>query len=81
MGADQVERAENGLNAIGRTRLADVAIIARHDPRLVPRVCVFMVVALLARRQARRVTARSGYSTWLQDRSSREGASQMGELH
>jgi glycosyltransferase involved in cell wall biosynthesis len=81
MGADQVERAENGLNAIGRTRLADVAIIARRDPRLVPRACVFMVVALLARRQARRVTARSGYSTWLQDRSSREGASQMGELH
>ena len=80
MGADQVERAENGLNVIARTRLADVAAIACRDPRLIPQVCLFIVVALLARRQARKVTARSGYSAWLQDRSSREGISQPDEM-
>ena len=73
-GADQIERAEAMPSSTARTRPADLLRIASHNPRLTPRVVLFLAVGLLARRKARRVTARSGYSTWLRDDSSRTEA-------
>lgn len=74
MGADQIERAGAMPSSTARTRPADLLRIASHNPRLTPRVVLFLAVGLLARRKARRVTAQSGYSTWLRDDSSRTEA-------
>jgi hypothetical protein len=71
MGADQIEQAEDAPRSTARTRPTDLLRIACRDPRLAPRVMLFMAVALLARRRSRRVVAHSGYSAWLRDNSSR----------
>jgi hypothetical protein len=71
MGVNQIEQAEDAPGSTARTRPADLLRIACHGPHLVPRVLVFLAVALLARRSARRMAARSGYTAWLRDDSSR----------
>jgi hypothetical protein len=72
MGVNQVEQAECALASTARTRFADLAAIARRNPHLVPRIALFLTVALLARSNAHRVTAKGGYSKWLRDDSSRD---------
>lgn len=72
MGVDQVEETADAPNSIARTRLSDVVAIARRNPHLAPRVVLFLVVALLARRRARGMAAPGGYSKWLRDESSRD---------
>lgn len=67
----QVERTEATPDASARTSLSDLAAIAWADPRMVPRVTIFLSVAVLARLRARRSVRLSGYSTWLRDESSR----------
>jgi hypothetical protein len=71
MGVNQVEQAEGGPEASARTRPGDLLALVRADPRLAPRVMVFLAVAVLARRRARREVRRNQYSTWLRDESSR----------
>ncbi len=71
MGVDQIEQAEDAPSSTARTRPADLLRIACRNPRLAPRAVLFLAVAMLARRRARRVTAHSGYSAWLRDNSSR----------
>ncbi len=71
MGVDQVEQSEGGPEASARTRPRDLLALVRAEPRLAPRVLVFLAVAVLARRRARREVQRNQYSTWLRDESSR----------
>ncbi len=71
MGVDQVEEAEGGPGASARTRPRDLLDMVRAEPGLAPRVAVFLAVAVLARRRARREVRRHQYSTWLRDESSR----------
>jgi len=75
MGVAQIEQSEDGPSSTARTRAIDLLRIACHNPHLGPCVVLFLTVAMLARRRARRMTAQSGYSAWLRDNSSRiEGA-------
>jgi hypothetical protein len=71
MGTDQVEQAEGGPAASARTRPADLLAMIRGEPRLAPRVAVFLALAVIARRRARREVRRHQYTTWLRDESSR----------
>jgi hypothetical protein len=71
MGTDQVEQAEGGPDASARTRPADLLAMIRAEPLLAPRVAVFLAVAVIARRRARREVRRHQYTTWLRDESSR----------
>ena len=73
MGATQIEQIKDGPSSTARTRLSDLLTIAYRNPRLAPRVLLFLAVALLARRRAHRVIADDGYSTWLRDQGSRNG--------
>jgi len=85
MGTDQIEQTGNAPSSTARTRPADLLRIACRHPHLTPRVVLFLAVALLARRRARRVIAQSGYSAWLRDNSSRKqtavGSSPSADTH
>lgn len=71
-GVAQIERTDQAPESTARTRPADLAAIARDDPRLAPKVALFLAVAVIARFRARRTVARGDYSTWLRDESSRD---------
>ena len=81
MGTTQLEQAEGAPAATSHTSSADLAAIVRREPRLVPQVTLFLMVAVLSRAQARRVTRKAGYSVWLRDASSRDGASGRDEAN
>ena len=68
----QIERTAGTPDTSARTSLSDLAAITRADPRMAPRVLVFLVVAVLARLGARRAIRSGGYSAWLRDESSRQ---------
>lgn len=68
----QLEQAQWSPGASARTRPADLAAIARARPRAIPKLALFLAVALLARWRARRSVARGDYSAWRRDESSRE---------
>jgi hypothetical protein len=70
-GVAQVERTEGSPASTARTRPVDLLAMVRNKPRMVPRVALFLAVAVLARRGARRAVRRADYSTWLRDDSSR----------
>lgn len=74
MGTNQIEETGGVLRSTARTRLSDLLSLAFRNPRMAPRVVLYMTVAILARRRARRLTSRLGYTAWLRDDSSREGA-------
>ena len=71
MGVNQVEAAEGAPASTARTRPRDLLDLVRAEPRLAPQVVVFLAVAVLARRRARREVKRREYSAWLRDESSR----------
>jgi hypothetical protein len=71
----QVERARVATGPIGRTQPSDLIAVARTEPRMLPRVALFLAVAMLARLRAHRAVAREDFSTWLRDESSRNGIS------
>jgi Glycosyl transferase family 2 len=73
-GVAQIERTERAPASVARTRLSDLLAIIRGEPRIAPRVALFLSVAFLARLRARRAVARGDYSTWLRDESSRSDA-------
>jgi glycosyltransferase involved in cell wall biosynthesis len=73
-GVAQIERADRAPDATARTRMPDLLAIARREPRMAPRVALFVSVAVLARLRARRAVARDDYSAWLRDESSRDAA-------
>jgi glycosyltransferase involved in cell wall biosynthesis len=71
-GVTQVEHTEGAPPSTARTRPSDLTSIISREPRMAPRVVVFLAVALIARAQSRRATRKNGYSTWLRDESSRQ---------
>ena len=71
MGVNQVEEAESAPGASARTRPGDLLDLVRAEPALAPKVALFLVVAVAARRRAGREVQRNQYSTWLRDESSR----------
>jgi Glycosyl transferase family 2 len=73
-GVAQIERTDRAPASVARTRLSDLLAIIRSEPRMAPRVALFLSVAFLARLRARRAVARGDYSTWLRDESSRSDA-------
>jgi Glycosyl transferase family 2 len=77
-GLAQLEGAEHAPASTARTRMSDLTAIIGSELRMTPRVALFISVAVLARRRARRAIARADYSTWLRDESSRCGADTPG---
>jgi hypothetical protein len=71
-GLAQLERTEHAPESTARTSMSDLAAIIRSEPRMVPRVALFLFIAALARLKARRAVANGDYSTWLRDDSSRQ---------
>lgn len=67
----QLERTAGAPASTARTRPADLAAIARKEPRLAPSVAFFLFLALGARLGAWNARRRGGYSSWLRDDSSR----------
>jgi Glycosyl transferase family 2 len=70
-GVAQIERTADAPPSTERTRLTDLLAITRSEPRMAPRVALFLAVAVVARLRARRALTRGDYSTWLRDESSR----------
>jgi hypothetical protein len=78
-GVAQIERARHAPPSTERTRLSDLLAITRSEPRMAPRVALFLSVAVIARARARRALARGDYSTWLRDESSRRAPAVAGQ--
>lgn len=74
-GVAQIERSEEAPESTARTQPSELLDIARNDPRMAPRVALFLAVAVIARLRARRTVTRGDYSTWLRDESSRASES------
>lgn len=70
-GVTQVERTEGAPESTARTQPRDLFAIARNEPRMTPRVALFLAVALLARLRSNHAVRRGDYSTWHRDESSR----------
>jgi glycosyltransferase involved in cell wall biosynthesis len=70
-GVLQVDETPGAPASTARTRPAELLAIIRAAPWLVPSVVVFVSIALIARRGARRAVRRGDYSTWLRDNSTR----------
>ena len=54
-----------------RTRVPDLAAIARAEVRMIPRVAVFLVIVCFARLRAAWIVRNDDFATWLRDDSSR----------
>jgi len=54
-----------------KTSVGVVVRLAADEPRLIPKVPVFLTVSLVARLRARRVIRRADFTTWQRDESSR----------
>jgi hypothetical protein len=74
-GLAQLERTEHAPESTARTSMSDLAAIIRTEPRMAPRVALFLFMAALARLKAHRAVASGDYSTWLRDESSRQNSS------
>jgi hypothetical protein len=70
-GVSQIEQDAGAPDSSARTRPSDLIALARDEPRMAPRVIVFLAVAVVARMRARRAVRRRDYSTWRRDESSR----------
>ena len=73
-GVAQMERTDRAPESTARTSKSDLAAIIRNEPRMAPRVALFVFMAALARLKARRAVASGDYSTWLRDESSRQNS-------
>ncbi|MBY8880039.1 glycosyltransferase [Actinacidiphila acidipaludis] len=54
-----------------RTSPADLRLLLRREPWLLPHLVVFLGVALVARRKSERAVRQGDFGTWLRDESSR----------
>jgi glycosyltransferase involved in cell wall biosynthesis len=71
LGVAQVKRIEGAPASTASTRPIDLLRMIREDPKLSPRVALFLAVAVIARIGAKRAVRRGDYSTWLRDDSTR----------
>ena len=76
-GVTQIEQTEGAPLSVARTRPSDLLAIVREEPLMAPQVALFLVVAALVRRRARRADRGGDGATWLRDESSR-AAPQLG---
>ena len=58
--------------ATSRTSISDLVRIAWREPRIAPRVPVFLAVTLAARARSRRAVHQADFTTWQRDESSRQ---------
>jgi glycosyltransferase involved in cell wall biosynthesis len=76
-------RVAEGLSQLGktagmpepdasRTRLDDLLSVAKANPKMMPKVGLFLLVATVGRLRARRSVSRNDYSVWHRDESSRQ---------
>ncbi|MEJ2579878.1 MAG: hypothetical protein P8Z68_12430, partial [Kineosporiaceae bacterium] len=70
-GTAQVYTGDAAPTTDSRTRRGDLVDLLRREPGLAPKLAVFLVVTVIARRRAARVVARGDFTTWLRDDSSR----------
>ncbi len=56
----------------GRTTVGDLVGVVRRDPRLAPRVPVFVAVVVAGRLAARRAVRSGDFQTWERDETSRQ---------
>ena len=80
MGATQVEQTEGAPPSTARTRLSDLLAIVREMPYMAPRVALFLLVAALVRRRARRMDRQGHDAPWLRDESSRRAVPEAGTM-
>jgi hypothetical protein len=73
-GVAQVELTEGAPSSTARTSTATLVALAARQPSLAPKIAVFLGMAVLARRGARRAVRRGDFTTWLRDESSRAPA-------
>jgi glycosyltransferase involved in cell wall biosynthesis len=71
VGVAQVKRTTGAPESTAGTRPRDLLRMAAGQPALVPRVTLFLAVAVVARRRAARAVRRGDYATWLRDESTR----------
>lgn len=69
-GVAQVEQTEGAPASTARTRPSDLVSIVSREPRMAPRVLLFLAVAVIARSRSRAMRKRD--FTWLRDESSRQ---------
>ena len=67
----QVERTQGAPPSTARTRPSDLISIVAREPRMAPRVGLFLIVAVIARSRSRRAI-RTSDLTWQRDESSRQ---------
>ena len=72
-GTAQAYTGDHGLRTDARTSRTDLIEMCRRRPGLLLRMPVFVAVAVLARRRARRALRQGDFGTWLRDESSRDG--------
>lgn len=70
-GVAQIERSRDAPASSERTSGRDLLAIVRDDPRLAPRMFIFLAVTMAARARGNRAARRNDYTTWLRDESSR----------
>ena len=70
-GVAQVEWTDGAPPSTARTRPSDLMSMVAQEPRMAPRVILFLAVAIIARAQSRYVARRQDF-TWLRDESSRQ---------
>jgi hypothetical protein len=70
-GVSQLERAPGTPPSTARTRPADLLGIISADPRMAPRVALFLSIVCTARLISRREVIRGDFTTWHRDESSR----------
>lgn len=70
-GVAQIEQNAAAPDSSARTRPSDLIALGRDEPKMAPRVAVFLAVAMVARMRAKRTVSRRDYSTWRRDESSR----------
>jgi glycosyltransferase involved in cell wall biosynthesis len=70
-GVAQIERTEGAPPSTAKTRPSDLLSISAREPRMAPRVLLFLAVGIIARFQSRRATRKDNF-LWLRDESSRQ---------
>jgi hypothetical protein len=76
-GVTQIEQDPGAPPSTARTRPADLAAIICANPRLAPKVALFLAVGVAARMSSRRYVARGDFATWHRDESSRAEAASV----
>ncbi|WP_283139125.1 glycosyltransferase [Rhizohabitans arisaemae] len=71
-GGSQIDRGDQGATVNRpKTGMGQLLRMAKAEPRLAPRVALFLGLALVAKVAARRAVRKGDYTTWLRDESSR----------